>query len=191
MMTSTTQSAAAFYMHVASKYKRAFLLNRLVLPEPKTLIPEIELSDGINLLDVGCNNGALLFALADILQRFEFHGVDPNPKNIQTCNKKNKSSSIFFKTAALDQLPYDDNTFDFITAANLLRNLQQRVRVIDEMHRVLKPCGKLYLLEGMLGNEYKQKYDKMLRQTKFIQPRRKYLSRSCLLSKSYLIIAEK
>ena len=46
------------------------------------------------------------------------------------------------KGDALD-LPYDDGTFDFVIASEILEHVPQDDRAIDELVRVLKPGGRL------------------------------------------------
>ena len=44
-------------------------------------------------------------------------------------------------------LPFEDDTFDYITIAFGLRNVPDKRKAIFEMYRVLKPGGKLVCLE--------------------------------------------
>jgi len=180
-----------FYRHVAQKYQRSFPLRNLLNPDCRTIIPEMDLDDGLRLLDVGCGDGKLLFALAGFLQSCELYGVDISEKKIRKCQKKKKSNSIKFNLAAAEKLPFEDEYFDAITCTNLIHHLPQRVRAIDEMYRVLKPGGILYILEGIHSKSYKQKFDKMLRQTKFIKPQKRYLPQSSIINKSYFIVESK
>jgi len=184
-------STKLFYKQSAQKHKKYLPLKHLLNPECRTIIPEIELKDDIKLLDVACGNGKLLFTLAGILKSFEFKGIDVSEKMIRRCKRKNIFSEIEFLTSPADNLPFDDNYFDIITCTNAVSLFAQRVKAIDEIYRVLKPMGKFYILDGVRGAEWKQKFDKMLRQTKFIQPRKKYLPRSSIIRKSYLIIETK
>jgi demethylmenaquinone methyltransferase/2-methoxy-6-polyprenyl-1,4-benzoquinol methylase len=46
-----------------------------------------------------------------------------------------------------ENLPFDDNIFDRITIAFGLRNLTDKDRALTEMYRVLKPGGKILILE--------------------------------------------
>jgi len=46
-----------------------------------------------------------------------------------------------------EQLPFGDNEFDVVTVAFGLRNMTHKDRAIKEMNRVLKPRGKLLVLE--------------------------------------------
>ncbi len=46
-----------------------------------------------------------------------------------------------------EHLPFPDNYFDRVTVAFGLRNMTHKEAALEEMHRVLKPCGKLLILE--------------------------------------------
>ena len=180
-----------FYNHVAQKYKTSVPIKHLVNPECRTIIPEIDLFEGMRLLDVACGNGRLISGIAQIISDSELYGVDSSNSKIARNEKKHPNSNIHFQTATADNLPFDNNYFDVITCTNAIHCFPQKVRAIDEMHRVLKNGGYLYILEGIRSKDWKQKFDKTLRQTMFIQPRKKYLQRSSILNKSYLIIAAK
>ncbi|MBD3288936.1 methyltransferase domain-containing protein [candidate division KSB1 bacterium] len=180
-----------FYNHVALKYKTSLPVKHLINPDSRTIIPEIDLFDGMRLLDVACGNGKLLFTISGIISESELHGVDSAKSKIDRNIKTNSNSNIHFQTASPDNLPFDNNYFDVLTCANSVHNFPQKVRAIDEMHRVLKIGGQLYILEAIRSKKWKQKFDKTLRQTMFIQPRKKYLSRSSIFCRSYLIVATK
>jgi len=46
-----------------------------------------------------------------------------------------------------EQLPFEDNSIDAITMAFGLRNVTNKQKALNEMHRVLKPSGKALVLE--------------------------------------------
>ncbi len=55
--------------------------------------------------------------------------------------------NIEYTLADAEQLPFEDNTFDCITIAFGLRNVTNKDRALESMHRVLKPGGRLLVLE--------------------------------------------
>ena len=46
-----------------------------------------------------------------------------------------------------EELPFDDNSFDCVTIAYGIRNVTDRMAALREFHRVLKPGGRLGVLE--------------------------------------------
>ncbi len=162
-------------------------IHRLFRPDALSIIPEIKFRANLKILDVGCRNGRLIFALASFLNNYEFHGLDINAKYIQKNEAKNKFPNVKFHYAQAEELPFSNEYFDIVICTNALHRFPQRVRALDEMFRVLKIGGELFLLEGFNGGDWKNKFDKILRQSKFIHPEKKFLPRTALFKKSYLV----
>jgi len=55
--------------------------------------------------------------------------------------------NIDYAQANAEALPFDDDSFDCITMAFGLRNVTNKMQALESMHRVLKPGGKLLVLE--------------------------------------------
>ncbi len=55
--------------------------------------------------------------------------------------------NLHFAQADAEQLPFEDDTFDCITIAFGLRNVTRKENALASMHRVLKPGGRLLILE--------------------------------------------
>ena len=60
---------------------------------------------------------------------------------------KGYAGNIEFVEANAEALPFDDNSFDCITIAFGLRNVTHQLAALQSMHRVLKPGGRLLVLE--------------------------------------------
>ncbi|TMN35797.1 bifunctional demethylmenaquinone methyltransferase/2-methoxy-6-polyprenyl-1,4-benzoquinol methylase UbiE [Pseudoalteromonas sp. S2755] len=56
-------------------------------------------------------------------------------------------SNIEYVQMNAEMLPFDDNTFDVITIAFGLRNVTDQSKALRSMYRVLKPGGRLLVLE--------------------------------------------
>ena len=71
---------------------------------------------------------------------------------------KNQIKNAKFLEADATNLPFEDNTFDFVTISYGLRNIQDRAKAINEMYRVLKTGGKVLHLDfgekNMLGKMF-------------------------------------
>jgi len=179
--------------HNISNYQRIARLlatkhiNRLFKPDCLSILPELNLQANMKLLDIGCSNGRLLLKLASFLNNCELHGTDNDPHQVQKNQSRNSFENLHFHCSPPDNMPFENEFFDIVTCTNVLSQFPQRVRSLDEMYRVLKPGGELYLLEGIRDNKWKAKFEKILRQSKFIHPEKKYLSRTALFNKSYLV----
>src|SRR4029077_8982565 len=47
-----------------------------------------------------------------------------------------------------ERLPFADGSFDFVTCANSFHHYPHQDRAVAEMHRVLRPGGRLLLIDG-------------------------------------------
>ena len=162
-------------------------IHRLFRPDALSIIPEIRFRENLKILDVGCRHGRLIFALAAFLNNYEFHGLDINAKHIKKNEAKNKFPNVKFHCAPAEELPFSNEYFDVVICTNALHHFLQLVRALDEMYRVLKNGGELLILEGFDGSDWKNKFDKILRQSKFIRPEKKFLPKTALFKKSYLV----
>jgi demethylmenaquinone methyltransferase/2-methoxy-6-polyprenyl-1,4-benzoquinol methylase len=60
---------------------------------------------------------------------------------------KGVSGNVSFALANAEQLPFADNRFDLVTMAFGLRNVTDKQRALNAIFRVLKPGGRLLVLE--------------------------------------------
>jgi SAM-dependent methyltransferase len=106
---------------------------------------------GSSLIDVGCGAGRHSFEAfrrgADVVafdqDVAELNNVDAILQAMQEQGEAPASAKAeAVKGDALD-LPYDDGTFDFVIASEILEHVPQDEEAIDELIRVLKPGGRL------------------------------------------------
>ncbi len=93
----------------------------------------------VRILDVGCGTGANLKMLGLYGQA---EGVDISEQAVEFCKRRGLSS---VKLGAIEELPYDDQSFDIITALDVLEHLDDDGAGLQEMRRVLRPGGTLLL----------------------------------------------
>ena len=60
---------------------------------------------------------------------------------------KGALNNISVVQADAQYLPFEDNSIDCITIAFGLRNVTDKAKALDSMNRVLKPGGRLLVLE--------------------------------------------
>ncbi|HEY3374372.1 MAG TPA: bifunctional demethylmenaquinone methyltransferase/2-methoxy-6-polyprenyl-1,4-benzoquinol methylase UbiE [Candidatus Aquicultor sp.] len=106
---------------------------------------------GSKVLDACTGTGDLAFALRSITGA-EITGVDFSQDMLEKAKEKAEKagieSGITFIAASVDQLPFDDNSFDAITIGWGLRNTPGYKAVLAEFCRVTKPGGTLVCLES-------------------------------------------
>lgn len=60
---------------------------------------------------------------------------------------KGIAGNVKFVVASAEDLPFEDNSFDCLTIAFGLRNVTHQDKALSSMYRVLKPGGRLLILE--------------------------------------------
>ncbi len=112
---------------------------------------------GERLLEVGSGSGVLCRLVAPLLQPGgHVTGVDISP-DFQTEARKyalqaGVSEHISFEIGVGESLPYDDAIYDAAFAARLLLHALDPQEVIREMARVVKPGGRVVVLDWDFGS---------------------------------------
>ncbi len=102
----------------------------------------------LTILDVACGTGDLSITLLEG-GKARIIGLDfcrPMLRIAQSKAARERHTLPFIEGDAL-RLPFDDETFDAVTIAFGLRNLASVELGIKELTRVLKPNGRLFVLE--------------------------------------------
>ncbi len=102
-------------------------------------------------LDLGCGTGTATRAIASYLPSAHVTGVDLSPYMVFTARLKAQSfSNLSFIHANAEHLPFDDNSFDAVTASLLFHEtpLDVALRIIKEARRVLKSGGSFVVFDG-------------------------------------------
>lgn len=104
----------------------------------------------LRILDVACGTGDFLIEIAEKANKESLlQGIDISEEMMKIGREKIKKNGF---TAKLEQadceaLPFDNDTFDRISVGFGVRNFEHLSLGIKEMCRVLKPNGKLVILE--------------------------------------------
>ena len=103
------------------------------------------LKPGMDVVDVACGTGAVTRAILDILAgNGRVVGVDPSEGMIAEARKHVPTE---FKLGRAEQLPVPDAAFDFLSMGYALRHVEDLSVAFAEYRRVLKPGGRLLILE--------------------------------------------
>ncbi|MGM0480308.1 MAG: bifunctional demethylmenaquinone methyltransferase/2-methoxy-6-polyprenyl-1,4-benzoquinol methylase UbiE [Pseudomonadota bacterium] len=107
---------------------------------------------GMRVLDIAGGTGDLTAQFAQrVGERGEVVLADINDAMLKVGRDKLRDNgsvgNIRYVQADAEQLPFADNSFDIITIAFGLRNVTDKAAALRSMHRVLKPGGRLLILE--------------------------------------------
>ena len=110
-----------------------------------------QLTEGGKALDVCCGTGDLALELAGYVGTGgTVVGCDFSEPMLELARAKSVqrwATNVRFEHADALALPYDDESFDAVTVGFGVRNLSDLDRGLAEMARVLKPGGRLVILE--------------------------------------------
>jgi len=130
----------------------------------KDTMKRMNVQPGSKALDVCCGTADWSIALADAVgPNGEVIGLDFSQNMLNVGSEKVKSLGLDQVTLIHGnamELPFPDNSFDYVTIGFGLRNVPDYIQVLKEMHRVVKPGGIAVCLETsqptLVG--YKQLY---------------------------------
>jgi ubiquinone/menaquinone biosynthesis C-methylase UbiE len=89
----------------------------------------------LKILDLGCGTGIMLGHLALYGQ---VSGIDNSKEAIKFCHRRNFQNVTL---ADAQKLPLKSNSFDIVTALDLLEHVKDDQKALKEMKRILRPDG--------------------------------------------------
>ncbi|NBC09537.1 MAG: bifunctional demethylmenaquinone methyltransferase/2-methoxy-6-polyprenyl-1,4-benzoquinol methylase UbiE [Bacteroidetes bacterium] len=131
----------------------------------KRAIDQLEGAAPKHILDVATGTADVALEMARRLQPERIVGLDIAPQMLdigrEKVRKKGLEPIIELQVGDSENLPFENNTFDALTVAFGVRNFEHLEKGLQEMYRVLKPGGKLVVLEFSKPRifPFKQLYD--------------------------------
>ncbi|MFN5371371.1 MAG: bifunctional demethylmenaquinone methyltransferase/2-methoxy-6-polyprenyl-1,4-benzoquinol methylase UbiE [Bacteroidia bacterium] len=116
----------------------------------KKMVAKLRKDQPASILDIATGTADVAISLRK-LNPEKIIGLDLSEKMLEVgrekISKRKLSGLIQLVKGDSEQLPYADNTFDAVTVAFGVRNFENLLRGLQEMHRVVKPGGKVVILE--------------------------------------------
>ncbi len=111
----------------------------------KVLKPE----SNSTILEIGMGNGFFIKDLFALNNKLQYIGLDFSQTMVDEAVRLNQelinSRKVSFITGSIENLPFDDNSIDFITTTNTIYFWPDLVKNATELYRVLKPKGKILI----------------------------------------------
>jgi len=145
----------------AGSYDRSLLNHFLFRPSYLAFLEEIVQWRGLDgepmdLLDIGCGTGTLAAMLMAAPLKARVVGLDYAHSMAIAASRKAHAAAAHdrarFTCADSEHLPFADASFDAVTCSNSFHHYPDQPRCIREMRRVLRPGGRLMVIDGFRDN---------------------------------------
>lgn len=145
----------------ARSYDRSLLNVFLFGPSYRAFLQELiplreRLGRPLRILDIGCGTGtfAAMACASGLADRVV--GLDYAPAMCSVAADKARRNGhdgrLRFITGDSEHLPFADGCFDAVTCGNSFHHYPRQAAVVREMRRVLRPGGRLLLVDGFRDN---------------------------------------
>lgn len=98
-------------------------------------------------LDLATGTGDIAFLMAQTHPSVNVVGGDFSGNMLAEAKHRFRETSIHWQVCDANQLPFQDNSLAAVTFGYLLRNVDDSLRVLREVHRVLQPGGRVVCLD--------------------------------------------
>ena len=106
------------------------------------------------ILDVGCGGGKTVSRLAQLASQGKVFGVDYSIDMVKFSKRINKTliaqNRVELIAGSVEKISFKDNFFDLVTAFETYYFWTNLADALNEINRVLKPGGKLLLVNELL-----------------------------------------
>lgn len=119
----------------------------------RALIAPAELLAGHRVLDVGAGPGFFALGVAGLVGAGgEVHGVDINARFVADANERaSDHPNVRFHQVTDHRLPFEDDYFDRVLCKNVLEYVPDLAATLAEIRRVLKPGGRIHIIDSDWG----------------------------------------
>ncbi len=115
-----------------------------------------DLEEGMDVLDLGCGAGTDCFIAAKkVGESGRVVGLDMTQEMIDVANESKEEAgvkNVEFVKGYLEELPFEDGTFDYILSNCVINLCKDKTKVLREANRVLKKGGKMVATDLVAEN---------------------------------------
>lgn len=141
------------YLHGFDETEQARLLRQAELME-QLVYRDVGFGECTKILEVGCGVGAQTSILLRRYPRIHVTCIDASEAQLETCRKHLSTLPYAqgrFEVLKMDatSLNFEANSYDGAFLCWVLEHIPQPIRVLNEVHRVVRPDGRVYVTEVM------------------------------------------
>lgn len=113
------------------------------------------LSSSSSILDVGCAKGFMLHDFKELIPGISIAGIDISNYAIENCIDDVRP---YLQVASADNLPFDDNSFDYCISITTLHNFERNgvIKALQEVERV-SSLGSFITVDAYRDEEEKKR----------------------------------
>ena len=113
-------------------------------------LSHVSIDKTATILDAGCGGGRTISKLAAMASGGKVHGIDYSEESVTAAHRSNTRwidiGRVSIREGTVSQLPFENNTFDLVTAIETHLFWPNLPNDFDEIFRVLKLGGKLLIV---------------------------------------------
>lgn len=118
----------------------------------------VNVQDGWTMLDVGCGGGFTIRRLLKRSKEAQVYGIDISEESVTKARQVNAEvldKQVYVTQGSAEQLPYNDEMFDLVTAVETVYFWPNLPDCLQEVRRVLKPGGKFAIMVEVVDSDSK------------------------------------
>ncbi len=110
------------------------------------IVSNYEISEGMKVLELGCGTGSIWMGREELINKCDLLVLTDLSEGMLETAKNNlgERDNIKYKQADIQNLPFEDKSFDVIIAHSMLYHVPDLDQGIREVRRVLKDGGTFY-----------------------------------------------
>lgn len=145
------KQTAAFYNNFSFLYP---LIDVFLKSQKRILFNEVNNLPNGKLLEIGVGNGAHL-------KQYKHHkivGIDTSAKMLEIARKNNVSNTELIEMSG-EALLFNNEAFDYVVLCHVIAVVDNAEQLLQEVYRVLKPHGKVLILNHFTPNNWLRHID--------------------------------
>lgn len=137
-----------FDAKAAQNTERSYLTPEIIHQRSRTL-DALALKAGERILDAGCGTGLLLERMAiSVGDKGLVVGLDCSPDMLDVARHRCQDfGHVELQQGKVEELNFESDSFDVVSCSQTLLYVEQVERALCEIHRVLKPYGRVAIIE--------------------------------------------